>query len=109
MTNETLSGIDLCAAEFLEGVQLKNGWRVTSKVPQSPNSTGGNFSIAYFVEREVGPHPKRAFLKAMNFRRLAAAPDFARAVEQHMAAYNFERDTLALCKANGLRRIATHP
>lgn len=97
----------LCAAEMLDGVQLPNGWKVVQKVPQGANSTGGNFSVPYYVERTEGKNPKRAFLKALNFRRLAAAPDFARAVQHHMTAFNFERDTLTLCRDKKLRRIAT--
>jgi hypothetical protein len=96
----------LCAAELLEGTDLGNGWKVTIKVPQNLNSTGGNFSVPYFVEKKEGKSTKRAFLKALNFRRLAAAPDFARAVQQHTAAFNFEREILNLCKEKGLRRIA---
>ena len=97
----------LCAAELLEGTQLINGWTVLSKVPNLPNSTGGNFSVPYFVERQEGTKVQRAFLKALNFRRLAAAPDFARAVQEHIAAFNFERDTLNICKDKRLRRVAT--
>jgi eukaryotic-like serine/threonine-protein kinase len=96
----------LCAAEMLEGTQLNNGWLVTIKIPQAANSTGGNFSVPYIAERVEGKNTKRAFLKALNFRRLAAAPDFSRAVQQHTTAFNFERDTLHLCKEKGLRRIA---
>jgi eukaryotic-like serine/threonine-protein kinase len=97
----------LCAAELLEGIDLGNGWTVTTKVPRDPTSTGGNFSVSYFVEKLQGKSVRRAFLKALNFRRLAAAPDFARAVQQQTAAFNFERDTLQLCKDKGLRRVAT--
>lgn len=96
----------LCAAELLEGTQLPNGWTVLSKVPNFPNSTGGNFSVPYFVERQ-GTKVRRAFLKALNFRRLSAASDFARTVQQHIAAFNFERDTLTVCKDKRLRRVAT--
>ena len=97
----------LCAAELLEGADLANGWKVTTKVPRHSTSTGGNFSVPYFVENGKGKSAKRAFLKALNFRQLAAAPDFARAVQQQTAAFNFERDTLHLCKEKGLRRVAT--
>jgi serine/threonine protein kinase len=96
----------LCAAEMLEGVELPNGWKVAAKVPPSAVSTGGNFSVPYYVERVEGKKTRRAFLKALNFRRLAAAPDFARAVQQHITAFNFERDTLTLCKDKKLKRVA---
>src|SRR2546426_11448184 len=96
----------LCAAELLEGTELANGWKVTANVPRHSTATGGNFSVPYFVEKREGKSTKRAFLKALNFRQLAAAPDFARAVQQQTAAFNFERDVLHLCKERGLRRVA---
>lgn len=97
----------LCAAEMLEGLEMPNGWKVTKRIVPGPNSTGGNFSVPYFVERHEGKKTKHAFLKALNWRRLAGAQDFARAVQDHMVAFNFERDTLELCRNRKLRRIAT--
>jgi serine/threonine protein kinase len=97
----------LCAAEMLEGLELPGGWKVISKIAPTANSTGGNFSVPYLVEKVVGSQTRRAFLKALNFRRLAAQADFAKAVQQHITAFNFERDTLELCRSKKLRRIAT--
>lgn len=97
----------LCAAEMLEGAELPNGWKVLAKIQPESNSTGGHFSVPYVVERREGRLIKRAFLKALNFRRLAAEKDFARAMQQHAAVFNFERDTLDLCRERGLRRVAT--
>ena len=91
---------------MLDGIDLGNGWKVTTKVPKQPGSTGGCFSVSYFVEKAERKSKNRAFLKALNFRSLAVAPDFARAVQQHTAAFNFERDTLKLCNEKGLRRVA---
>ena len=54
----------LCAAELLEGMDLANGWKVTTKVPRHSTSTGGNFSVPYFVEKGEGKSAKRAFLKS---------------------------------------------
>ena len=96
----------LCAAEMLEGIQLANGWTVTKKIVPATNSTGGNFSVPYLVEKVEGKTTKHAFLKALNWRRLANAPDFARAVQAQISAFNFERDTLELCKDRKMRRIA---
>ena len=81
---------DFCAAEYLEGVELPNGWKVIHRVS---NSTGGK--------------PQRAFLKALNLRRIAKEDDFARALERHLQAFNFERDTLQICNNHRMRRIAT--
>ena len=96
----------LCAAEMLEGIELPNGWKVIAKVPKGQNSTGGHFSVPYYVEKTERKKKRNAFLKALNFRRLAAEPDFARAVQQHTTAFNFERETLEFCKSKRLRRIA---
>jgi serine/threonine protein kinase len=45
-------------------------------------------------------------LKALNLRRLAEEPDFAKALEKHIVAFNFERDTLTDCTDKKLSRIA---
>ena len=97
----------LGAAEFLEGVQLNNGWTVVSKAPQAINSTGGCFSIPYVVEKQVGKTKHRAFLKVLNLRRLLTAADLPREMQRMTTAFNFERDTLLACKNHKLRRVAT--
>src|SRR5438105_156379 len=84
----------LCEAEMLEGIELPNGWKVVAKVARLPTSTGGRFSVPYHVEKVEGGKTRRAFLKALNFRLIATAPDFAKAAQQHTAAFNFERETL---------------
>ena len=96
----------LCAAEILEGVELANGWKVMKRIAPGATSTGGNFSVPYLVERVEGRKTKHAFLKALNWRRLAGTKDVARAVQEHITAFNFERDTLELCRDRKLRRIA---
>jgi serine/threonine protein kinase len=95
---------DFCAAEYLEGVELPNGWKVLHRLS---NSTGGNFGVSYEVERKQGGKIQRAFLKALNLRRIAKEDNFARALERHLQAFNFERDTLHLCRNHRMRRIAT--
>ncbi len=95
-----------CAAEMLEGVVLNNGWKVIKKVPKSSTSTGGCFSVPYFVEKLEGKKRHFAFLKALNFRQLLAQPDITKAMEQHTRAFNFEKETLELCKGRKLKRIA---
>lgn len=97
----------LSAAEFLEGVELNSGWKVVSKAPQAVKSTGGCFSIPYVVELRKGKVVKRAFMKVLNLRRLMMASDLAREMERMTSAFNFERDTLLLCRDRKLRRVAT--
>jgi len=49
---------------LLEGLVLKNGWRVLKKINLSGETTGGRFfSLAYHAENERG---HRAFLKALD-------------------------------------------
>jgi len=94
----------LCAAEMLEGIELPNGWKVLAKMPKS--ATGGCFSIPYFVERQNGKHKQTAFLKALNFRRILNEVDITKAMERHTKAFNFEKETLELCRDKKLSRIA---
>jgi len=51
---------DFCAAEYLEGVELPNGWKVLHRLS---NSTGGNFGVSYEVERELAGRRSARFLK----------------------------------------------
>jgi serine/threonine protein kinase len=95
-----------CAAEMLEGVDLANGWKVLVKVPKPSTATGGCFSVPYLVERRDGKMTQRAFLKALNLRQLMAEQDFVKAMERHTRAFNFEKETLELCRGKRLRRIA---
>jgi serine/threonine protein kinase len=105
-TNQPVASQLYCAAEMLEGVVLNNGWKVIKKVPKPSTATGGCFSVPYFVEKLEGKKRHLAFLKALNFRQLLAQPDIAKAMEQHTRAFNFEKETLELCKGRKLRRIA---
>lgn len=73
---------DFCAAEYLEGVELPNGWKVLNRLS---NSTGGNFGVSYEVERKHGGKTQRAFLKALNLRRIAKDPH-ARLGRAHLHA-----------------------
>jgi len=91
----------------MEGIELENGWKVVSKVPRAPTATGGFFSVPYFVEHDDIGKNKRAFLKALNLRQIANEKDFVRLMEQHTRAFNFERETLELCRGKRLKRIAT--
>ncbi|MBI5396591.1 MAG: protein kinase [Verrucomicrobia bacterium] len=94
------------AAEFLEGTDLANGWKVVSKLKPHATATGGNFSIPYVVERKEGKETRRAFLKVLNLRRALSTPDPLREIQRLTTAFNFERDTLALCKDKRLKRVA---
>lgn len=91
--------------ELLEGMSLKNGWRVVQRLAKPEAGTGGTFSFGYIAERSDG---QRGYLKALDFfSRLPEADDPARALEPLLKAFNFERDLLARCRANRLSRVVT--
>lgn len=90
----------------MNGVELVNGWKVVSQVPKANGATGGNFSVSYFVERKEGKRTHRAFLKALNLRRIFDEKDFTKAMEQHTRAFNFEKETLEICRGKKMKRIA---
>lgn len=89
-------------AEKLAGLTLADGWKVVSPIAKSPSSTGGHFSHCYNVEKGDG---SKAFLKALDYSSALQAPDPARALQALTAAYNFERDLLAKCRARNMDRV----
>lgn len=91
-------------AECLVGRDLPGGWHVDSIVHRPPTSTGGKFSVGYLVVNTDG---RKAYLKALDFSAAFQQPDPARALEDLTKAYNFERDLLAQCKKQRLRRVVT--
>ncbi|WLT32764.1 protein kinase [Geothrix sp. PMB-07] len=99
-----MSDTALKPAERLTGLTLEGGWKVTTRQNRGPSSTGGCFSIGYFVEHESG---RKAFLKALDFSRALTSPDPARAIQSLTESYNFERDVLRLCRDKRLDRVAT--
>lgn len=91
-------------AESLDGMDLRNGWKVIGKITRKKISTGGHFSIGYKVINTDG---KEAFLKALDFSVAAQQADFARVLQGMLEAYNYERDLLVKCKDRKLRRVMT--
>lgn len=101
MTDST-TGLD--AASHLQGAELGNGWKAVRKIEKPAEATGGHFSVCYEVEHKDG---RRAFLKALNLAKALNMPgDTLRQVENLIKAFNFERDTLAICRDKKLKRIA---
>jgi serine/threonine protein kinase len=92
------------AAHHLLGAELEDGWKVVKKIEKPVGATGGHFSVCYEVEQPGG---KKAFLKALNLAKALNMPgDVLRQVEGLIKTFNFERDTLTLCRDKRLRRIA---
>jgi serine/threonine protein kinase len=91
--------------ELLDGLELKNGWRVFKKIERSDDSSGGTFSCGYIVE---GADGRRGYLKALDFfSRLSESDDPARDLQPLILAFNFERDLLKRCKDRHLSRVIT--
>lgn len=95
-------------AEELVGLSVDGGWHVTEKIAAGPSATGGNFSVGYLVEADgtgdfaIG---ETAFLKALDFSLALAEPDFARAQQHLLAAFNFERDIVQHCADRRMRYV----
>lgn len=89
------------SAHRLLGLELDGGWRVVHKVERAPDATGSNFAVGYIVERDG----RSAFLKALDFSKAFALPDFTRALEIMTTQFNFEREMLERCAAGRMDRI----
>jgi serine/threonine protein kinase len=91
---------------LLEGLVLKNGWRVLKKINLSGETTGGRFfSLAYHAENERG---HRAFLKALDLNSaLTEKTDepVTKRLERVTTIHNFEVDLLEKCGTHGLNRV----
>ena len=89
--------------ERLEGLALKNEWRVLKRIDKSTESSGGFFSCGYIVEKANG---QRGYLKALDFySRLPESYDPARDLEPLIRAFNFERDLLLECNNRKLSHV----
>ena len=92
-------------AEMLKGLKLHGAskeWLVVAESDNRNRGSGGHFSTSYVVEDEDG---NKAFLKAMDYARAFRANDTPKELELLTAAYNFERDLLAVCAKHKLSKI----
>ncbi len=89
-------------AQQLVGRELPNGWKVKKLIDRPETSTGGHFSTSYIVCSNNG---RKAFLKAMDYRKALESRDPATKLQAMTAAYNFERDLLKKCSEHNLSRI----
>jgi serine/threonine protein kinase len=91
-------------AAHLLGRDLPGGWRVVEVWSQDYSNSGGEFSIAYYVENRDG---RRAFMKALNVSAALGAGE-GRVVDRLKAfadAYVYERDLLRTCRNRRLSRV----
>jgi serine/threonine protein kinase len=92
----------MSASEKLLGLTLANDWKVTRRLGQEPNRTGGTFSQGYVVEK-----PGRiGFLKAFDFSpAFRPGVDAAVMIQNMTTAYNYEREVLDHCRDKRLSRV----
>ena len=89
----------------LLGAKLHDGWEVVEKTKREVTDTGGCFSVSYVVRHGTG---RIGFLKVLNLAKALAMPgDQLENVQNLIAAFKFERDTLDLCKEYNLNRVAS--
>ena len=86
----------------LEGMELRQEWKVGKLLKDGPKGSGGHFSVCYELNSATG---STAFLKVLDPRKALAEPDVARALEQLTSEFNFERDLLAICNGRRLSKI----
>lgn len=87
-------------AECLVGKKL-NDWTVVEKIEKNTTSTGGFFSVGYWVRHEEG---QIAFLKALDYSR-AKGTDQAQILNSMTKAYLHEASLLERCANKKLRYI----
>lgn len=89
-------------ASRLEGKKV-GSWNVTKRKLKDANDSSGFFSSCYFVENDKG---EKAFLKAYNylyaFGRKTGTADTLKYMTEN---FTYERDLLALCENNKMRRV----
>lgn len=91
--------------EALVGRKLVNHWKVVSIKKRDKDSSGGQFSVSYIVERQTGASKETAFMKALNLSRAFRTPNFTIELEKLTATHNLERELLEFCKENKLKKI----
>jgi serine/threonine protein kinase len=88
-------------ANRLEGLTLDDGWVVVERIGPIPESTGGNFSSSYRVERDG----EQAFLKAVDFVSALQSDDPMRELEVLSTRFNRERDLVFGCEAGRMKNV----
>ena len=92
------------ASPDLVGVDLGEGWTVTSAVSPSPSGTGGNFSLGYLAHHASG---REGFVKVINYEAVLFSVDPTAELQRITEAYNFERDLVDRCTRKNLSRVVT--
>lgn len=94
----------ISAVHALEGRVLKTGWTVLQRVKARPGSSGGHFSVCYWVKKgdTVG------FLKALNILTFVKddQSQMPEAMAQILNTYNYEKEVLSLCNNKNLSKVS---
>lgn len=91
-------------AQDLEGITLPCGWKIVEFIPKEDGQSGGNFSVGYVVKKDG----KKAFLKALDFKKLMNARGFSDELDTiaYMTeSFQYERDILQQCKDAAMSKI----
>lgn len=93
----------ISAVHALEGITIKSGWKITEKVKAKPGSTGGNFSVCYYAEKDG----QKGFLKALNILSFLRGdnPNLLEATTGALNTFNFERDLMKKCSNKSLSKV----
>jgi serine/threonine protein kinase len=86
----------------LVGLDLGEGWTITSSLNPSAASTGGNFSVGYLANHTSG---REGFVKVINYQAILFSPDPTAAMHAITEAYNFERALVEKCSQKRLSRV----
>lgn len=93
-------------SEQLEGLELKDGWKVGRRIDLRSETTGGRFfSVAYRVQRSDG---QAAFLKALDLKSVfteETEEPLTKRLERLTAVHNFEVELLEKCGQRNLNRV----
>jgi serine/threonine protein kinase len=88
--------------EQLVGSTLNARWKIVELIQKESFQTGSCFSVGYVVEDTDGT---RAFAKILDFSRALQDADTAKALDEMLSTYLFERSLLELCGKHGLTRV----
>ncbi|MES2560851.1 MAG: serine/threonine-protein kinase [Bacteroidota bacterium] len=93
------------AAHALEGLVLKDKWKVIRKLTPGASATGGFFSVSYIVS----DGENEAFLKALNFKAffsLFKGKSVIEILNEQTNAYKYEKELLVRCRNNKLSKVS---
>ncbi|MDX8458187.1 serine/threonine-protein kinase [Mesorhizobium humile] len=93
----------MTASAQLEGLDLRDGWRVIRNLPRNPNGSGGTFSNSYLAEK----NGRVAFVKAFDFSdAFEPGVDTLKRLAVLVSSYEHERDVLEHCRGRRLSHVA---